>query len=90
MNIEPEIYGIGAALVGAIGTLWRIVIKRANDCEAKHEKTQGELLVVTKEVGELKGRVQIAEQIGPKLEAIHRAVRTSEDHHSVSEDSDFL
>jgi hypothetical protein len=75
MSNEPEIYAIGAALVTAIGVLWRIVIKRANDCEQKHEKTQGELLVVTKEVGELKGRVHIAEQIGPKLDEIRNAIK---------------
>jgi hypothetical protein len=78
MNIEPEVYAIGAALVGAIGTLWRIVIRRAHECEKKHEKTQGELLVVTKEVGELKGRVQIAEQIGPKLDSIQAAIESKD------------
>ena len=73
---NPElIYAIGTGLVAAVATLWRIVIKRANDCERKHESTQKDLLRVTGEVGELKGRISIAEQIGPKLDEIHKALR---------------
>ena len=73
---NPElIYAIGTGLVAAVATLWRIVIKRANDCERKHENTQKDLLRVTGEVGELKGRISIAEQIGPKLDEIHKALR---------------
>lgn len=75
MNDPQLIYAIGASLVGAVATLWRIVIKRATECERKHESTQNQLLGVTEELGELKGRVSIAEQIGPKLDAIHKAIR---------------
>ena len=69
------LYTLGTALVGAIAILWRVVIKRANDCERKHEKTSGDLLIVTKEVGELKGKISIAESLSPKLEQIHREIR---------------
>lgn len=73
---KPELlYVIGTGLVAAVATLWRIVIKRANDCERKHESTQSKLLEVTGEVGELKGRISIAEQIGPKLDEIHKVLR---------------
>jgi hypothetical protein len=66
---------LGAALFAVIGVLWRIVSQRANDCEQKPEKTQRDLLVVTDEVGELKGRVQITEQIiRPKLDQILAAI----------------
>jgi hypothetical protein len=75
MTEDPKIiYTLVTALVGAVTVLWRIVIKRANDCEAKHEKTSGELLQVTKEVGELKGRIHLAEKIVPKLDSIHEKI----------------
>jgi len=88
MKYDPEFYAAGTALIGAIATLWRIVIKRANDCEQKHEKTTGELMNMKEEVGELKGRVQIAEQIVPKLNAIHLAVSHREPREE--EPQDFL
>ena len=72
---DEMLYTLGTALVGAIGILWRVVIKRANDCERKHEKTSSDLLAVTKEVGELKGKISIAESLSPKLDDIHREIR---------------
>lgn len=72
---DEMLYTLGTALVGAIGILWRVVIKRANDCERKHEKTSSDLLNVTKEVGELKGKISIAESLSPKLDDIHREIR---------------
>ena len=72
---DEILYALGTGLVGAITILWRVVIKRANDCESKHEKTSGDLLIVTKEVGELKGKISIAENLSPKLEQIHQEIR---------------
>jgi|DEB0MinimDraft_6_1074348.scaffolds.fasta_scaffold08796_6 hypothetical protein len=72
---DEILYALGTALVGAITILWRVVIKRANDCERKHEKTSGDLLIVTKEVGELKGKISIAENLSPKLDQIHQEIR---------------
>jgi len=72
---DELLYTLGTALVGAITILWRVVIKRANDCERKHEKTSNDLLIVTKEVGELKGKISIAESLSPKLDQIHQEIR---------------
>jgi len=72
---DEMLYTLGTALVGAITILWRVVIKRANDCERKHEKTSSDLLAVTKEVGELKGKISIAENLSPKLDQIHSEIR---------------
>jgi len=72
---DEMLYTLGTALVGAITILWRVVIKRANDCERKHEKTSSDLLAVTKEVGELKGKISIAESLSPKLDEIHQEIR---------------
>lgn len=67
---DEILYALGTALVGAITILWRVVIKRANDCEAKHEKTTGELMNMKEEVGELRGKVDLARQIGPKIDKL--------------------
>lgn len=72
---DQVLYTLGSGLVGAIAILWRVVIKRANDCERKHEKTSSDLLMVTKEVGELKGKISIAESLSPKLDKIHDEIR---------------
>jgi len=64
----------GGVLV-ALGILWKMVITRAKECEVKHEKAQTGLLNVTREVGELKGRVYIAEQLAPKLDELTEAIK---------------
>ena len=61
---------VGGGLSAAVVVLWRIVLRRAEDCEKKHEQTSKELLEVSKEVGELKGRVSLAEELTPRLNAI--------------------
>lgn len=74
MNIPPEIIAAFVALSGVVVALWRKFSKRADDCEKRHEKTTSDLKAVKEEVGELKGRVQIAEKISPKLDDIHMAI----------------
>lgn len=55
-------------LVGALGYLWRLIVKRqdktetmllerAQDCETKHEKTQETLLSMAAEVGKMQGTI---------------------------------
>lgn len=65
---------VGAAGASAIIALWKVVINAHKDCERKHENTQSELLNVTREVGELKGKVHIAKEIGDKLDELKDAV----------------
>lgn len=68
-------------LVAAVGSLWkdhRDSKKRSEEnhlrCEEQHHSTRAELLNVTREVGELKGKVHIAQEIGSKLDELKDAV----------------
>lgn len=62
--------GVITVLCAAVGTLWKYVMAKAEKCERKHEDTQCELLKVTKEVGELKGKVDLAVQVSPRMRKI--------------------
>ena len=73
---------IGTALTGAIVALWKIVMTRANDCERKHEETQEKLLTVTKEVGELKGRIHVSEHLNVKIQDLSSLVEAVINSHS--------
>ena len=62
-------------LAGVIGILWKINQKntgkiegRADRIEKKHDQTMKEMVHVTREVGELKGRIDLAEKIHPRLD----------------------
>jgi len=72
---------ICTTLVAAVGALWkdhRDSKKRSEEnhlrCEEQHQSTRSELLTVTREVGELKGKVHIAQEIGTKLDELKDAV----------------
>lgn len=82
-NIDPTLLTIGGAvcttLVGAIGVLWKehrtsksLSEKRHQQCEDQHATTRGDLLQVTREVGELKGRVGLAEELQPTLREMQK------------------
>lgn len=66
---------IGVTLTGAIGVLWKIVMNRANECEAEHKITRAALLENVKEVGELKGQIGIAKEVSPQLKNIEKLTK---------------
>lgn len=73
----------GTTLTGAIVALWQVVNKQANefkkradDCEEKHETTSKKLLHVTSEVGELRGRIHMAEKVNVQLSGLSDMVET--------------
>jgi|DEB0MinimDraft_10_1074344.scaffolds.fasta_scaffold353219_1 hypothetical protein len=75
---------ICTALIGAIATLWRDQVQskkngeqreaRAEErylrCEERHNETRTDLLRVTEEVGQLKGTIHLASELGPKLDRL--------------------
>ena len=72
---------VGTALTGAIASLWKALNKqtaelkqRSEKCERKHEETQCQLLEVTREVGELKGRVATEERVTVKLDGLQKMI----------------
>lgn len=94
---ESTILTIGGtvctALIGAIATLWKDHVRskakseeRYLQCEERHNKTQIELLHVTEEVGELKGSIHLAREIGPKLEALSMIAPKIDELRKVIED----
>lgn len=91
MSIDPAIGPTALAAIGAgFAAIWKFVVKRADECERKHEATTAELMSVKEEVGELKGRIHIAENIVPKLDEIHRAVTERHREQEEQETSAFL
>jgi hypothetical protein len=59
---------IGGCLIAAIVALWRMQVKRADECERKHELARKGLLDLTAKVGVLEGKDILASEIGPKLD----------------------
>ena len=89
-SIDPTLLTIGGgictALVGAVGVLWKehraskaLSEERHQKCEDQHTETRGDLLNVTREVGELKGRVGVAEQLEPTLKGIQKELTRMRD-----------
>lgn len=76
--IDPATtYSVGGLLIVAVGALWKDLVasKKKNEerylqCENKHNKTQEELLHVTKEVGELKGSTDLARKVITRLDGL--------------------
>lgn len=68
-------------LAAIIGVFWRIIYtnhretkERSDTLEIKLDETQKEFGAMREEMGELKGRVTLAEEIAPKLEGIELLV----------------
>ena len=76
MVISDQLYVSGlASLAGVIAFLYKQNQKntnkiegRADRIEKKHDLTIKEMVNVTREVGELKGRIDLAEKIHPRLD----------------------
>jgi len=70
-----------AALAGVIALFWKIIHsnhretkERSDQLEIKLEENNAQLLNLTEEMGKLKGRVSIAEEISPKLDLIQEGI----------------
>ncbi len=70
-----------AALAGVIALFWKIIHsnhretkERSDQLEIKLEENNAQLLNLTEEMGKLKGRVAIAEEISPKLDIIQEGI----------------
>ena len=83
------------ALTTVIGILWRINVsntskieKRADNIESKYDQNNNKLIDMSKEVGELKGRVTLSEEIIPHLKYIKEAFDTLADNVKSSKHKD--
>ncbi len=77
--------GITAALAGAVTVLWKAASSHArateqrletklDECEEKHEQANKDLHNFWEKVGELSGKVHIAEQVNNSIQALHADV----------------
>ena len=80
-NELPLLMSALAALAGVIALFWKIIHsnhretkERSDQLELKLEENNAQLLNLTEEMGKLKGRVSIAEEISPKLELIQEGI----------------
>jgi len=64
------ILAVFTGLVAAVSALWRLFSNRYTFAEEKIEKSNDAILNLTKEVGELKGRVTLAEELDGRMKAI--------------------
>lgn len=71
--------GALSTLAGVIALLYKVnqgsnlkIEKRADTIEEKHDASMGKIIEVTREVGELRGKIHLAEKIHPKLDSIHQ------------------
>lgn len=55
------------ALIFGLGAIYRSSAKHHNDCLKKHAETTEKLIKVTGDLGEVKGKIHIAEQVHNKL-----------------------
>jgi len=69
------------ALSGVIALFWKIIHanhhetkKRSDKMEGKLEENNNQIIVLTDEMGELRGRVSLAEEVTPKLETITQGI----------------
>lgn len=70
-----------AALSTVIAIFWRIIQSnhretkdRSDKLEIKLETNNSQLISLTDEMGELKGRVSLAEEVTPKLDSIAKGI----------------
>lgn len=68
-------------LAGVIGLFWKIIHsnhretkEHGDKLEVKLEENNAQLLNLTEEMGKLKGRIAIAEEISPKLDLIQEGI----------------
>ena len=88
-EIENEmtlLVGALTALSAVIALFWKIIHSnhretkdRGDKLEVKLEENNTHLLNLTDEMGKLKGRVSIAEEISPKLDTIQKGINDLSD-----------
>jgi len=73
----PLLISALTVLAGVIGLFWKIIHsnhketkERGDKLEGKLEVNNAQLISLTDEMGELKGRISLAEEVSPKLDTI--------------------
>tara|TARA_R100001463_G_scaffold10301_1_gene30216 strand:- start:2176 stop:2484 length:309 start_codon:yes stop_codon:yes gene_type:complete len=77
----PLLISALTVLAGVIGLFWKIIHsnhretkERGDKLEVKLETNNSQLISLTDEMGELKGRVSLAEEVSPKLDSLAKGI----------------
>ena len=73
-SIVPIMAAATTGLTGAVAALWKHHIKQSDKIEKRHYEALDKITQLNSEVGELRGRVHVAEQITPKIDALAEQV----------------
>ena len=69
-SIVPIMAAATTGLTGAVAALWKHQVKQSDKIEKKHDQAIGNIADLSREVGELKGRIHLAEKISPKIDEL--------------------
>lgn len=69
-SIVPIMAAATTGLTGAVAALWKHQVKQSEKIESKHYAALDRIYKLSEEVGELKGRVMLAEELKPKIDAL--------------------
>lgn len=61
-------------LTGAVAALWKRQVNQSDKLEKKHDQAINNIASLSREVGELKGRIHLAEKISPKIDELAEQV----------------
>lgn len=81
IGLTWESGGVAALLVAAIAALWRKQVKadekaekEAEDLKSSLTENHKEMVKITGELGELKGKAELAGQVAPMIQSLHEQV----------------
>jgi FtsZ-binding cell division protein ZapB len=73
-SIVPIMAAATTGLTGAVAALWKHQVKQSDKIEKKHDQAINNIADLSREVGELKGRIHLAEKISPKIDELAEQV----------------
>ena len=73
-SIVPIMAAATTGLTGAVAALWKHQVKQSEKIEKKHAQAINNIADLSREVGELKGRIHLAEKISPKIDELAEQV----------------
>lgn len=73
-SIVPIMAAATTGLTGAVAALWKHQVNQSNKIEKRHYEALDHINKLSSEVGELRGRIHIAEELNPKIDALAEQV----------------
>ena len=73
-SIVPIMAAATTGLTGAVAALWKHQVNQSDKIEKRHYEALDHINKLSSEVGELRGRIHIAEELTPKIDALAEQV----------------